>query len=406
MGQLIEVTSTRVGDVAVFALDRSLTGQDSATFMTRPDGDRPPDVLAQRLFDSDEDTRSVHILSNTVTVGRVSGWDAQALESAADIISKLFVHYETIDPEDRIDALREENYNATITWIRAHNPDLWVMRIKPDEPIERFEPGQYTTLGLGYWEPRADDVSEDFEADPAQRDKMARRSYSVSSSIISEDGSLVPAHPEETEFYIVQVPPGEEEIPALTPRIFKKDVGDRIFMSHKFTGRYTLEGVEPDDNVIFLSTGTGEAPQNMMTAELLRRGHQGRIINAVCVRYRQDLAYTEQQAAVEAAYPNYQYISLTTREPENEGHKVYIQDLITSGALEEKLGRSLDPSNTHIFLCGNPAMIGLPKWDDETGTMEFPETLGVCQILHERGFTIDHRRERGNVHYEEYWKER
>jgi ferredoxin--NADP+ reductase len=48
----------------------------------------------------------------------------------------------------------------------------------------------------------------------------------------------------------------------------------------------------------------------------------------------------------------------------------------------------------------------LPKWDDDAGTMEFPEPRGVCEILHERGFTIDHRKERGNVHFEEYWKER
>ena len=45
-----------------------------------------------------------------------------------------------------------------------------------------------------------------------------------------------------------------------------------------------------------------------------------------------------------------------------------------------------------MFLCGNPAMIGLPKWTDEG--MIFPEALGVCQQLHEKGFTIDHRKEK------------
>jgi ferredoxin--NADP+ reductase len=140
-----------------------------------------------------------------------------------------------------------------------------------------------------------------------------------------------------------------------------------------------------------------------MTTELLRRNHQGRILNVVCVRYRADLAYTEQQAIVEERYPNYRYVALTTREPENEGKKVYIQEMITSGQLEEELGAPLDPATTHVFLCGNPAMIGLPKSiDDET---LFPETVGVCQLLHERGFTIDQRKQRGNVHYEEYWKD-
>jgi ferredoxin--NADP+ reductase len=175
-------------------------------------------------------------------------------------------------------------------------------------------------------------------------------------------------------------------------------------MGRKFTGHYTLEGVQPTDNVIFLSTGTGEAPQNKMTGELLRREHQGKILNVVCVRYRVDLAYTEQQAIVEGKYPVYRYVTLTTREPENEGKKVYIQDMITSGQLEAELGEPLDPAKTHIYLCGNPSMIGLPKWVDDD--FVFPATVGVCQLLHERGFTIDQRKQRGNVHYEEYWKDR
>lgn len=405
MGQLIEVKATSFGDVAIFDLDRSLTGQDARIYTGSPQGDTPTRTLARRLWDRLGDITSIHVLSNTVTIQRGESWDDPSLEDATDVIEHLFAYYETLTLEEFDEQQRDENYNATITSIREHNPELWVMRIKPDEPIEPFKPGQYTTLGLGYWEPRADEASEDFVEDPDQRDKMARRSYSVSSSIVDDDGELMEPHPDEIEFYIVQVPPGEEEIPALTPRIFTRDVGDRIFMSHKFTGRYTLEGVEPDDNVVFLSTGTGEAPQNLMTAELLRRGHEGKIISVVCVRYRRDLAYLDQQAVVEDRYPNYQYVTLTTREPENEGNKIYIQDFIEKGMLEEELGEDLDPDKTHVFLCGNPLMIGLPKWDDD-GNMQFPESRGVCEILSERGFTIDHRRERGNVHFEEYWKER
>jgi len=405
MGQTIEVKATEFGDVAVFDLDRSLTGQDARIFTGSPEGDTPPRTLARRLWQQVDGIDSVHILSNTVTVHRRPAWDENTLDEALEVIANLFVHYHTLTLDEFDEQRREENYNATITSIREHNPDLWVMRIKPDEPVEAFEPGKYTTLGLGFWEPRADDVSEDFVEDPDQRNKMARRSYSVSSSIVDEDGELVEPHPEEIEFYIVQVPPEEGEIPALTPRIFTREVGDRIFMSSKFTGRYTLEGVEPEDNVVFLSTGTGEAPQNLMTAELLRRGHKGKIVSVVCVRYRRDLAYETQQAVVDERFPNYEYVTLTTREAENEGSKIYIQDFIESGRLEEVLGEPLDPATTHVFLCGNPLMIGLPKWDDD-GDVHFPEIRGVCEILHERGFTIDHLRERGNVHYEEYWKER
>src|SRR5690606_24966645 len=129
-----------------------------------------------------------------------------------------------------------------------------------------------------------------------QRSKLARRSYSVSSPIVDRDsGELLAAHTGEVEFYLVKLRPAPGLIPALTPRIFTKEEGDRIFMGRKFTGRYTLEGVQPDDKVVFLSTGTGEAPQNAMTAELLRTGHRGPILNLVCVRFRDDLAYLPEQ---------------------------------------------------------------------------------------------------------------
>ncbi|MDP9495728.1 MAG: hypothetical protein M3P87_10855, partial [Actinomycetota bacterium] len=340
MGQRIEVSAVSMGPVALFSTDRSLTGQDGVDF--RPDSalsDAPPAELARRLFQADSSIDHIYVLSNTVSVRRQDEWDDDSLDDATGIISGLFIHYSPTDGEVSVggdEALRRQHYNAALTHIRAHNEDLWVMRVRSDEPIEPFAAGQYTTLALGYWEPRADDAVDDFSS--GQREKLARRSYSVSSSIVDEDGNLVEANPQDVEFYIVKVRPGEQEIPALTPRIFLKGVGDRIFMGRKFTGHYTLEGVKPTDNIVFLSTGTGEAPQNKMTAELLRREHEGTILNVVCVRYRADLAYVEQQAIVEERYPIYRYVSLTTREPENEGKKVYIQDMITSGQLEAELG--------------------------------------------------------------------
>jgi ferredoxin--NADP+ reductase len=401
MGQLIEVSSTPLGDVALFDTDRSLTGQDSHMFTAVTDRTDPPATLAKRLFDSDPAIRHVHILSNTVSVQRDGGWDESTLTAAEEVVANLFIFYD--QNADPLEGLREESYNATISHIRAHNEDLWVIKVKPDEPVDPFAAGQYTTLALGYWEPRADEAEEEIDAD--QRVKLARRSYSVSSSIVDrETGELVDAHPQAVEFYVVKVRPGEEEVPALTPRMFTKDEGDRIFMGRKFTGRYTLEGVEPNDKVVLLSTGTGEAPQNAMTAELLRRGHTGPILNLVCVRYRDDLAYLPEQEIVQQKWDNYRYEVLTTREPENLENKVYIQDLIRNGKIEELLGSPLDPEDTHVFLCGNPAMIGLPKWEDDTPT--FPEPEGVCELLHVRGFTIDHLKTKGNVHYEEYWTER
>jgi ferredoxin--NADP+ reductase len=163
--------------------------------------------------------------------------------------------------------------------------------------------------------------------------------------------------------------------------------------------------VRPDDNVVFLATGTGEAPHNYMLWELLRRGHTGHILSACCVRYRRDLGYVATHEELMRRYPNYTYLSLTTREADTVKHKVYIQDLITSGQLEERLGAPLDPARTHVYLCGNPKMIGVPVKDRETGERSYPQPAGVIEILERRGFQADQAQPKvkGNIHFEEYW---
>jgi ferredoxin--NADP+ reductase len=181
--------------------------------------------------------------------------------------------------------------------------------------------------------------------------------------------------------------------------------GERLKIGEKITGNFTLDGVQPTDTVLFLSTGTGEAPHNYMLWELLRRGHQGRILGACCTRYQRDLGYLEVHRQVESMFPNYTYLTLTTRESRSDGRKVYIQDLISSGQLEEHLGQPLDPRSTHVFLCGNPKMIGVPIIDRETGERTYPQPTGVIELLEKRGFRSDDLRSktRGNIHFEKYW---
>jgi ferredoxin--NADP+ reductase len=151
--------------------------------------------------------------------------------------------------------------------------------------------------------------------------------------------------------------------------------------------------------VVFFATGTGEAPHNAMIVELLRKGHQGPIVSAVTVRQMADLGYLEKNRELEARYANFHYLPLPTREPGVP--KRYIQDLIVEDVFAKEYGVKLDPESTHVYMCGNPAMIGLPT--EEDGQVTYPKPTGVVEILTERGFTLDHRKQRGNLHYEEYW---
>lgn len=298
-----------------------------------------------------------------------------------------------------IEELRERHYNATITQFERTHPNLWVLRVQPDHGNTSHVPGQYATLGLGFWEDRVDT-----DIDPDLDDrwwKLIRRSYSISNPIFDGHGYLAAReHSEEIEFYITLTRTSDDKVPALTPRLALKGQGDRIYLGPTVTGRYTLNAVtDPGSTVVFLATGTGEAPHNAMAVELLRKGHFGPIVSAVSVRRWADLAYLDKQRQLEARYHNYRYLPVATREPDVP--KRYIQDLITERVFDTQLGIDLDPATTHVFLCGNPQMIGLPE--EHGGIERFPEPVGVIELLTKRGFTLDRRRAPGNIHYEEYW---
>ena len=299
----------------------------------------------------------------------------------------------------RLFNLESRFYNATITWFRRVNPDLWIVRVQPDHRDSPLVPGQYATLGLGYWEPRVDGAEDQLVGE----ERLVRRSYSISSRIFDPQGYLTdPAYEEHLEFYIVLVAPSVDRLPGLTPRLALKHEGDRIYMGPRMAGRYTLSGVtDPFSDVLFLATGTGEAPHNAMAVELFRKGHQGRVISVVSVRYAADLGYVARHRALEDRFPNYRYMPLVTREDAPGTLRMRIQQLIAEDRLTEETGLELDPGSLKVFMCGNPAMIGVPEWLDDQPT--FSETVGVAQLLAERGFTLPRHGVKSNIYYEEYW---
>lgn len=306
---------------------------------------------------------------------------------------------------DECAELRKKHYNATVVSLTRAHDELMTVRIRPDKGVPPHKPGQYSTLGMGTWEPRAEGCQPEIPK-PGEERKLIRRAYSISSPILDSAGQLLDrTRTDWLEFYVVLVRESEKGPPALTPRLFLLNEGDRLFLGEKIAGHYTLDPVKPPDSVVFLSTGTGEAPHNYMLWELLSRGHQGRILSACCVRYRRDLAYLPLQEELMRRHPHYTYLSLTTREAGNVGQKVYIQDLITSGQLEERLGAPLDPSCTHVYLCGNPKMIGVPTIERATGETTYPQPPGVVEILSKRQFQMDQPsvKLKGTIHFEEYW---
>ncbi len=315
----------------------------------------------------------------------------------------------TLLDADEVDQLRQKNYNAQIIDRLDVHDELTILRVCPDDGTTGFAPGQYSVMGLGNWEPRVPGCEEEHLEEKNVR-RLLKRAYSFSCSMLDESGQLHrPADFPYFEFYVVLVRHGETHPPGLTPRLFGLGAGDRLFVGPKATGHYTLDNVQPDDDVILVATGTGEAPHNAMVAHLLSTGHRGRIVSVTCVRQKRDLGYVEIHRQLERAHANYRYFTLTTREPENLDPsrrdylgKRYLQEYFESGEFEHDSGVQLDPQRTRIFLCGNPAMIGAPK-HDANGSPCFPTPMGMIEILSRRGFRPDEKSQPGNIHYEKYW---
>jgi ferredoxin--NADP+ reductase len=144
-----------------------------------------------------------------------------------------------------------------------------------------------------------------------------------------------------------------------------------------------------------------------MIAELLSGGHRGAILSAVCVRRHTDLAYLAAHREVQGRFSTYRYVPLTTREPENVDPSrpdyigpQYLQDYVRTGRLTADLGSRLDPSRTHIYLCGNPAMIGLPSAAARGRTA--PSADGMVALLTSLGFQLDRPQHPGHIHVEQY----
>ncbi|MDP8976442.1 MAG: NifU N-terminal domain-containing protein [Actinomycetota bacterium] len=93
MGQpvvVVEKPSSKPG-VVRFEINRSLTGMGHERYRSVADatGDRPPDVLARRLFEHGG-VAAVHVYSNMITVELTGDGTTEGLK---EMIEELFIHY-------------------------------------------------------------------------------------------------------------------------------------------------------------------------------------------------------------------------------------------------------------------------------------------------------------------------
>lgn len=194
-----------------------------------------------------------------------------------------------------------------------------------DAPLTEFRAGQYVKVAL--------DIGE----------KRVGRPYSLVNA---------PGEPE-LEIYFNEVPEGP-----LTPRLSDLVVGDRVWVSSKASGIFTLENVVTRQNLWMLATGTalGVYLSMLKTPEPWERFE--RVILVHGARNSGELAYGETIASLQAAHEDkLVFITALTRDDSETALKGRITALLDSGALEDRARVPITADNSHLMLCGNSAMI-------------------------------------------------
>lgn len=96
MGQLVTVGARQLDRVVVFSADRSITGQDGASFASAEDGAALGGFsgeLAARLFAADPAIDHVYVASSEVIIRRAADWNGEAIDIATKTIEDLFRFY-------------------------------------------------------------------------------------------------------------------------------------------------------------------------------------------------------------------------------------------------------------------------------------------------------------------------
>ena len=267
--------------------------------------------------------------------------------------------------------------NAVLTQRDDYAPGLSVIRIAPQGwPLPVFTPGQFAVIGLPAAAPRLPGSDpEDPAADPA---RFIRRAYSIASS--SKQREYV-------ELFVALVPSGE-----LTPRLLALAPGDRLWLGPKFTGMFTLREVPPEQNIVMVATGTGLAPYMSMLRTELLGGTKRRIALLLGARHSWDLGYSRELFTMQRESPELTVLRIVSRPREEQpdrpwtGYVGHVQQLWSGGALAQEWGFRPTPENTHVLLCGNPAMI-----DD------------MQKVLVGEGFRVHEKSAPGQIHVEKYW---
>ena len=238
-----------------------------------------------------------------------------------------------------------EWHNCTVVERRNLTNDLAVFRVSPDGDLFDFRAGQYAVIGLPTSAPRLESANFDDDEIPV-KNKLIRRAYSIASSSKTNDY---------VELYITLVRSGE-----LTPRLWLLRANDRLWLGSNAKGHFTMDEVPTDFHVVLIGTGTGLAPYISMIREHHRCNLGRGFIVIHGARHVGELGYRDELELLDRDCSTLSYIPTVSRpDPQDNwsGHVGRVQSVFADGTIEAALGEPLSPTNTHVFISGNPEMV-------------------------------------------------
>lgn len=224
----------------------------------------------------------------------------------------------------------------------------------------RFKPGQFARLGVA-----------------SGKGGIVWRAYSM----VSAD------YDEHLDFFSIVVPGG-----AFTTRLARLGVGDTLHVEKQAFGFLTTDRFAGGGDLWLLASGTGVAPFLSILRDPGVWERFDRLILAYSVRYRADLAYRDEIAALpgdELFAPHghkLRFVPVVTREQVPGLLDRRLTQLCADGTLEREVQVPFDPARSRVLVCGNPRML-----DD------------LRDVLTTRGLKPDRSREPGNLAFENYW---
>ncbi|CAL4044024.1 Flavodoxin/ferredoxin--NADP reductase [Buchnera aphidicola (Anoecia corni)] len=186
------------------------------------------------------------------------------------------------------------------------------------------------------------------------------------------------------EFYISRISEG-----CLSPTLYSLKPKDKVFITKKSFGCFTLNNIISCKILWMIATGTAIGPYlsilQQKSKEVKKFKH---IILIHAVRYSQDLTYLNTIKKLENMYHGKLiFKSIISREKIKESLFGRIPYLLLTKQLEKSVNYFISPHTSHVMLCGNPNMV--------------KET---CYILQNKyNMTKNFKTNHGNISSENYW---